>query len=636
MIRHLLPAGALLALVTVAPAQSVPTNFVVDTLISTGLQAGHDFCFLPDGRVLIANRGGPVHVWADTGAPVPIGTVPNVETGSERGLLSIAADPNFPTNGYIYVWWSSASDAFMHLDRFTCTGDLANPNSTNLSFSSTTRRVVLSTIPDNASNHNGGSTRFGPDGKLYQTIGDDAGTCTAQSQTSKAGCMLRMDVSGLGAAASTVEPAYSTLDPGDNPNSASTGFDQLVIAYGLRNPVRMEIDQVTGNCYIGDVGQSAQEEYSEYVYPAAGAMPLINFGWPWREGTTTYTTCGGTAPSGMLGPIASETSSAWNSVMGGPRYRNQGGAYDFGPSYEGDAFYLDYFAGEMRHITFNGTSWQAAPAVPGQPSTTNWASGLIGVCSVRQGPDGGIWLLQHPSTYATTGGFLKRIRPLGPTNSVTAISGDGQIGPATEAFAQPLVVRVFDTSNNPMSGGIVNFSVAGPGVLSTVNPVIADANGYAQTSVTAANVGGAITVTASTPGSQTNGTFALFSRKTSVTWIPTSSLLLVSVSNKTNAVPANIPLVLLMSWPGSPVLPTVIGDICTDPSYPLTVALEDGIGAFGGVSFSGSGSFGTPGKTWLYTGVPAFLLNGNLMSFQTVGFDPIEGVFRTNCETKQF
>ncbi|MEZ6037555.1 MAG: PQQ-dependent sugar dehydrogenase [Planctomycetota bacterium] len=636
MIRHLLPTVALLALAATASAQSVPTNFVVDTLISSGLQAGHDFCFLPDGRVLIANRGGPVHVWADVGAPVQIGTVPGVETGSERGLLSIAADPNFSTNGYFYVWWSSTGDTFMHLDRFTCTGDLAIPTSTNLSFSSATRRAVLSTIPDNASNHNGGSTRFGPDGMLYQTIGDDASSCSAQSLTSKAGCLLRMDVSGLGAGASTVEPAYSTLDPGDNPNSASAGFDQLVIATGLRNPFRMEIDPLTGNCYIGDVGQGAQEEYSEYLYPSAGSLPLVNFGWPWREGTTSGTSCGGSQPSGLVGPIAAESSSAWNSVMGGPRYRNQGGAYDFGASYEGDAFYLDYFSGEMRHILFNGTTWQAAPAVPGQPSAANWASGLIGCCSMRQGPDGGLWFLQHPSTYATNGGFLKRIRPLGPTNSVVAVSGDGQIGPATEAFAQPLRVRVFDTSNNPLPGGTVNFSVTGPGALSTTNPVLADANGFAQTSVTATNVGGAITVTASTPGSQTNGSFALYSRKTTVTWIPTSGLLLVAVSNKTNAVPANIPLILMMSYPGSPVIPTPIGDICTDPTYPLTLVLEDGIGQFGGLSFSGSGSFGTPSKTWLYTGVPAFLLGGFQMSFQTIGFDPIEGWFRTNCEIKQF
>lgn len=102
-------------------AQTVPTGFTVDTLISTGLTAPNDFCFLPDGRILIANRPGGVTIYPN-GATATIGTVPGVEVGSERALLSVAADPQFATNGYIYVWYSSSADAFMHLDRFTCTG----------------------------------------------------------------------------------------------------------------------------------------------------------------------------------------------------------------------------------------------------------------------------------------------------------------------------------------------------------------------------------------------------------------------------------------------------------------------------------------------------------------------------------
>jgi hypothetical protein len=232
-----------------------------------------------------------------------------------------------------------------------------------------------------------------------------------------------------------------------------------------------------------------------------------------------------------------------------------------------------------------------------------------------------------------TGGTLKRLRPLGPTNSVVAISGGGQIGPATEAFTTPLVARVLNTSGNPLPGGTVNFAVSGPGSLSTTNPVSADANGFAQTLGTATNAGGAITVTASTLNSQTNGAFSLFSRK--VTATPAGALLVVSVVNSTTAVPNTVPYILLMSFPGSPVLPTVIGPICTDPSYALTLVLEDGTGVFGGFSFSGSGSTGNPSKTWLYN-VPAGLLTGFLMNFQAVGFDSVTGWFRTNCEARQF
>ena len=627
-----------LTLATLGVAQNLPTNFVADTLVSSGLQAGYDFCFLPDGRVLIANRGGAVHVWSDPGNVVQIGTVASVEVGSERGLLSIEADPNFATNGYIYVWWSSASDSFMHLDRFTCTGQLSNPASTSLSFSAASRCVIIDSAPDSAFNHNGGACRFGPDGMLYLSIGDDASSCTAQTITSKRGCLLRMNVAVLPSTPSTTEPAYSLLDPGDNPNSASTGWDQLVIAHGLRNPFRMEIDQVTGNCYIGDVGLSSAEEYSEYVYQT-GNLTLVNFGWPWREGLGGGPGgCGGSAPAGLVNPIGAETSGSWNSVIGGPRYRNQGGMYDFGPSYEGDAFFLDYFSGELRRVSNNGSSWSAAAAVPGQPSASNWANNMVATVSMRQGPDGAIYYLQHPGTYATTGGTLKRIRPLGPTNSVVAVSGSNQIVPAGEVFPTPLVAQVLDTNGQPLPGGQINFTATGGATLSTTNPVTADSSGLAQTVVTtSATTGGGITVTASTAGSQTNGTFNLFSRKLNVTGVVSATtLLVVSTVNQTQALPPQVPYILMMSFPGSPTLPTSIGPICTDPGYALTVVLEDGVGAFGGVSFSGTGGIGNPTKTWLYSGTPNFLLAGQQMRFQAIGFDPVIGWFRTNCELEQF
>ncbi len=617
-----------------AAAQTVPTGFVVDTLASTGLQAPHDLCFLPDGRLLLANRGGVVNLFAN-GALATVGTVPNVETGSERGLLSIEADPNFATNGYVYVWYSSSSDAFLKLDRFTCTGDLANPTSSNLTFAASSRRVVLGAMPDNAFNHNGGSARFGPDGMLYLSVGDDANSCSAQSTTTSAGCLLRMDVSALPAGGSTTAPTFDALDPGTNPLSANAGsIAQLVIAHGLRNPYRMEIDALTGSLYIGDVGQNAWEEYSEYVYPASGPLPLVNFGWPWREGTASYSTCSGSLPPGLVAPLATMSAgSGWRSIMGGPRYRNQNGQFDFGTAYEGSAFCLDYFAGGLRRFVQTNGTWGLAPAVPGQPNANDWGTGFSAVTALRQGPDGALYLAQHPTTYGTSGGFLKRIRTLGPTNSVALVSGSGQIGPAQEAFAQPVVVRVLDPQQQPLPGGTVNFAVSGPASLSTTNPVLADSNGFASTSVTATNGGGPITITASTPNSQTNATASLFARNLSV--VGTNTLVVVSVTNSTAAVPATVPYIVMVSLPGVPVWNSPIGPICTDPGNALTIVIEDGSGIFGGVSLSGTGSIGTPNLTKIYNLAPG-LLNGLLLKFQAIGFDPLTGMFRTDCDQKQF
>jgi glucose/arabinose dehydrogenase len=626
MLRPLLAATMAALTAATAVAQTVPAGFVVDSLVTTGLATPNDCCFLPDGRCLVANSAGGITIYAG-GPAASIGTIPAVESGGERGLLSIAADPGFATNGLIYVYYSSTADAFMHLDRFTCSGDLNNPASTNVTLVGGSRHVLLGALPDNAGNHNGGTVRFGPDGKLYLSVGDDANMCAAQSQTSQVGCLLRLDVSTRPAGGSLSLPAFGALDPGDNPNSAAADFTQLLIGYGLRNPFRMEIDPLTGNLYIGDVGAGAMEEYSEYVYPA-GPLPLANFGWPWREGSQAGFGCGGSQPVGLTEPIAAVSHGAgWASVMGGARYRNLGGQYDFGPSYEGSAFFLDYFAGELRRLVNTG-SWVAAPAVPGQPNATNWGTGFNNVTSLRLGPDGGLWFTQHSG-----GGALKRVRLLGPVNSVTVVSGGGQRVPAGEAFPQPLVARVLDPQGNPLAGGAVNFSVAGGGVLSTTNPVLADGNGFAQTTVTSSAVGGPVTVTATTPGGITSAVFSLFGRR--ITATPAAQFLVVSISNQTSAVPANVPYIVMLSFPGSPTLPSIVGPLCIDPGYALAVVIEDGTGAFGGVSFSGQGGVGLPSLTRLYT-VPPGLFTGQLMRFQAVGFDAQTGWFRTNCEQRQF
>ncbi|MFY9344443.1 MAG: PQQ-dependent sugar dehydrogenase [Planctomycetota bacterium] len=626
-----LPAVALpFAFTTALVAQTVPTGFVIDTLVSSGLATPNDCCFLPDGRCLIANSAGNVAVYAGTStAAVAIGTVPNVASGGESGLLSIAADPAFASNGQFYVYYTSTADAFMHLDRFTCTGDLANPASTNLQFAASSRHVLLGALPDNAGIHNGGSCRFGPDGMLYQTCGDDANSCNAQSLTTQVGCLLRLDVSQRPAGGSLVLPAYSALDPGTNPNSAATDFSQLVLAHGLRNPFRMEIDPLTGSLYIGDVGGGAVEEYTEYAYPATGPLPLRNFGWPWREGAQAGSGCGGSPPAGLVDPIAWQThgGSSWAAVMGGARYRNLGGQYDLGAAYEGNAFFLDYYAGQLRRLVNTGT-WQAAPAVPGQPDSTNWGTGFANVTSMRLGPDGALWFTQHQ------GNVLKRIRLLGPVPSISAISGTGQRVPAGEAFPQPLVVRVFDPQGQPLAGGQVNFTVSGAATLSTTNPVTADPNGFASTNVTTlGTVSGVIPVTATTPGAITQATFGLFARRLTVT--PAGTFLVMAITNQTSAVPATVPYVVMLSFPGSPTLPTVIGPLCIDPGYALAVVIEDGTGMFNFVSFSGSGGVGSPGLTKLYT-LPPGIFTGQLMRFQAIGFDTLTGWFRTNCEQRQF
>jgi hypothetical protein len=131
----------------------------------------------------------------------------------------------------------------------------------------------------------------------------------------------------------------------------------------------------------------------------------------------------------MVAPIGGvpQSASGWLSVMGGPRYRNQG-PFDFGAATRATRSSSTSSQGELRRLVNTGT-WAAAPAVPGQPSATNWGTGFTAVCGDAPGPR---WRhVVQRSTRARTpssGGSLKRIRLLGPTNSVAAISGGGQVG----------------------------------------------------------------------------------------------------------------------------------------------------------------------------------------------------------------
>ena len=135
------------------------------------------------------------------------------------------------------------------------------------------------------------------------------------------------------------------------------------------------------------------------------------------------------------------------------------------------------------------------------------------------------------------------------------------------------------------------------------------------------------------PSSVSAVAFDLFSRRLDAQI--TDSTLTVSIDNRTLAPNPQVPYVVMLSLPGSPTLPTVIGPLCVDPTYAGAMVIEDGIGAFGNVSYSGAGGLGNPGLSRNYP-LPPGLFSGLPMRFQAFGFDAVGGWFRTNCETHQF
>src|SRR5262249_42088731 len=134
------------------------------------------------------------------------------------------------------------------------------------------RTDILDLDPLGATNHNGGAIHFGPDGKLYIGVGDNADGSNSQSLHNLLGKILRINADG-------------TI-PTDNPFfNATTGEGQAIWALGLRNPFTFAFQSGTGKMFINDVGQGSFEEIDRGI---AGS----NYGWPDTEGNT------GTPPSG--------------------------------------------------------------------------------------------------------------------------------------------------------------------------------------------------------------------------------------------------------------------------------------------------------------------------------------------------
>ncbi|MCW3849026.1 PQQ-dependent sugar dehydrogenase [Sphingomonas sp. LB-2] len=274
--------------------------------------------------VLVAEKPGNIYrLTPSTGAKTLVLTAGNLSTDGERGLLGIAVRPNFATSNQL-VAHATAPNGTIELRLYTLTGNV-NTGYTN-----------LVTIPHaGANNHNGGWIGFGPDGNLYDAVGDGGGSGDpendAQDPNSRLGKILRLAPSGNTFVAAPGNPF------------ASGGGDPYVFALGLRNPFRNSFGP-DGRLYIGDVGQGAIEEI-DVVRPD---QPGLNFGWHYLEGTSVFT---GTAPPGLTAPVSQYAhgtgATQGNTIIGGYVYR--------GPvtSLVGSYVFADYVNGHIWTLPAN-------------------------------------------------------------------------------------------------------------------------------------------------------------------------------------------------------------------------------------------------------------------------------------------
>jgi glucose/arabinose dehydrogenase len=336
-----------LATLGLSRAATLPAGFT-ETQVASGLSDPTAFAFAPDGRLFVSQQGGQLRVIKNgTLLVTPFLTV-SVDSSGERGLLGVAFDPAFATNHFVYVYYTgSASPHFNRVSRFTANGDVAASGS----------EVLILQLEDlsSATNHNGGAIHFGPDGKLYVAVGENANGSNAQTLSNKLGKLLRLNPDGS--------------IPSDNPffNTAS-GDSRSIFALGLRNPFTFAFQPGTGRMFINDVGQSTWEEINDGI---AGS----NYGWPTTEGVTSNPSF--RSPLLAYGHGSSGTTGC--AIAGGAFYNPLINRYP--PQYSGQYFFAEYCTGWIRLF------------MPASGQSAEFATSISSPVDLAVGPDGYLYYL---------------------------------------------------------------------------------------------------------------------------------------------------------------------------------------------------------------------------------------------------
>ena len=304
-----------------------------------------------DPRLFIVEKTGGVRIVKNgilIEAPF-LDVTAKVSAGGEQGLLGLAFDPEYGTNGRFVVHYTDlAGNTVLSRFQVSADPDRADPAS----------ELPILTAAQPAANHNGGQVAFGPDSLLYLGLGDGGGSGDpegrGQGLTDLLGSILRIDVR-------TVD-SYTV--PADNPFVGNPDARAEVWSYGLRNPWRFSFDRGTGDLYIADVGETQREEI-DVSTPVDGAGRGANYGWSIMEGSRCFRATGCDQLDLTL-PVFEYTHQEGCSVTGGYVYR--GSAI---PSLQGHYFYADFCQGWVRSFRYAGgavideTQWPTL--APGGP-----------------------------------------------------------------------------------------------------------------------------------------------------------------------------------------------------------------------------------------------------------------------------
>ncbi|WP_294312708.1 PQQ-dependent sugar dehydrogenase [uncultured Chryseobacterium sp.] len=308
---------------------------------ATGLTAPVEMVNANDARMFVVQQNGIIKILQANGTVNStnfLNISSKITYGGERGLLGLAFHPQYPTNGYFFVYYNDTGGniTVARYTRSSTNPDVADPS---------TEKIILN-VPKPFDNHNGGSIHFAPDGYLWVVTGDGGSggdpNNNAQNKNSLLGKLLRLDINATG--------AYN-IPPG-NPFVGIDGADE-VWAYGLRNAWKFNFDTVSGNVMIADVGQGQIEEINRMPL----TQPGINYGWRCYEGNNAYNTTGCAAQSTMTFPVAAYDHSGGKcSITGG--YVYCGTQY---PALQGRYFFADYCSTQIGSLNPDDSiTWSAA------------------------------------------------------------------------------------------------------------------------------------------------------------------------------------------------------------------------------------------------------------------------------------
>lgn len=317
------------------------------------------------GRLFVVEQGGAIWIFQDAKTLFPpfLDLSAQVSRRSpEQGLLGLAFHPDYGRNGYFFVHYSDRNGDSV-VRRFIVSSD---PNQADPSSA-----VNVLKYPQPYRNHNGGQISFGPDGYLYVGLGDGGSAGDPQDNGQNLltwfGAILRVDANH--------SPGFAV--PPDNPFLSNEAAAPEIWVYGLRNPWRFSFDRMTGDLYIGDVGQN---DWEEIDFQRSGSPGAENYGWGRMEGGHCYqTVCEHEA---YVAPIAEyHHSDGGCSVTGGYVYRGEKlkklqGVYVYG----------DYCSGSI---------WALLQTAPGEWTNSPLIESGLKISSFGEDELGEIYVVDH-------------------------------------------------------------------------------------------------------------------------------------------------------------------------------------------------------------------------------------------------